>query len=266
MIIIRAKTNNNPLRLTNFAEIRPKFINSVERIVESISAYLLRTKATQPRYATRKHSCVPDQLKKFSIPIIPEHQGNQRFLQLSKACCRYSEHIFFQSHRVWIFFLRPFKRWDRNRNSVNFICQIANQLSKPVSIGFSFSLFVLDSRFHLMMKPHLHQRPIMIKRLKRPLVLIHRLLMLKTYLVLESFQHLFFVLATSITSTSNRPPNNTNCKQGLRPSRRTTTPEPGCPAVPIRITKMPLHGFPPYNKGLTIRQVLPASQWAGGAA
>lgn len=63
----------------------------------------------------------------------------------------------------------------------------------------------------------------------------------------------------------NGPKDRYSSQNSLHPSCRTTTPEPSGPTVAIAVTKMPFHGFPPHNKGLTIGQFVQASQWAGGA-
>jgi len=84
----------------------------------------------------------------------------------------------------------------------------------------------------------------------------------KLPLMLKNFTGLLLVSLVSFPVALNRPTNDPDREQSLNPSSPTAAAKPTTNTFP-RITN---HGFSPHNKGITIRQLAPASQWAGGAA
>ncbi len=92
------------------------------------------------------------------------------------------------------------------------------------------------------------------------------LLTLQASLMLENSPRALLVFLKSLFCRVYRVQEHHEREQRLHPSSCTATPEPSRPTVPIRVTKIPLHGFPPRSKDITICQLAPESQWAGGAA
>lgn len=70
------------------------------------------------------------------------------------------------------------------------------------------------------------------------------------------------VITASLVRIIDRPTDNNHRQQCLNPSSTAAATKPAT-NTPPRVTD---HGFPPNIKGITICQLAPASQWAGGAA
>lgn len=104
----------------------------------------------------------------------------------------------------------------------------------------------------------------------------HNSLVMLQHLIVNCFSsgflYLSLMLTLSIKDTQHRNTNRTrdghDRKNSLHPSRSTVAPKPSCPAVPITFAPVPFHSglLPRFNEGITICQLAPASQWAGGAA
>ncbi|SEF44582.1 hypothetical protein SAMN04515663_101400 [Alcanivorax sp. DSM 26293] len=93
-------------------------------------------------------------------------------------------------------------------------------------------------------------------------VLLSLTLTLQFTLVAKNSARALLIFPEGSFRRIDRVKKNHKSKQSLHPSSTSTAAEPSTNTQPI-ITN---HGFPPNIKGITIFQLAPSSQWAGGAA